>query len=369
MNKTNMTDEMYQRGLIKGNNHRIKQFINKLKSGKPVTYGAIGGSITQGSAASEPKFRYVDRLASWLGNEYDNEVNIVNAGIGASNSLFGVFRCGKDLLSYKPDLITIEYAVNDTNNPDTALSYEALVRKCLEFSPDCAIILIFTMNIDGDNKQHLHIPIGKHYQLPMLSYRDAVYPLVTNGQLKWSDISPDLVHPNDYGQNLIAEMLEMLLSECDKAPDDAAVAIPGYLESAAKKYANPALLDASQMNVTNQSGWTRGPHKAGYTGWQSNTPGASIEIKFNGTYIALGTQQYSGDFGRASVVLDDNAPIIIEGYFTKKKNNDWAGGHTILTIIDDNIEPGDHTLKITLLEEKHPNSNGHKFDIGYILCS
>lgn len=360
---------MYQRGLIQGNNYRIKQLLKKLKNGKAVTYGAIGGSITEGAAASELKYKYVERVATWLRKKYPAEVDVVNAGIGASNSLFGIFRCEKDLLAFKPDLITIEYAVNDSSNPDTAASYEALVRKCLKASPNSAVILIFTMNIDGENRQHLQIPVGKHYQTPMLSYRDAVYPLIDGGKMVWTDISPDSVHPNNYGHSLITEMLCKLIAESDKSTEDIAVGIPDYLEQSAKKYANPAILDATRMHVNSQSGWTQGPHKAGYTGWQANTPGATIEIKFSGTYVALGSQQYSGDFGRVSIVLDDAPPVIVEGYFTKKKNNDWAGGHTILTIIGDNIEPGEHTLKVTLLEGKHPNSNGHKFDIGYILCS
>lgn len=369
MSRNSITDEMYQRGLIQGNNYRVKQFINKLKSGEAVTYGAIGGSITQGAAASEPKYRYVDLLAARLSNKYNNEVKVVNAGIGASNSLFGVFRCRKDLLSYRPDLITVEYAVNDISNPDISASYEALVRKCLELSPSAAVVLIFTMRLDGENKQHLQIPIGKHYQVPMLSYRDAVYPLVINGELEWRDISPDMVHPNDYGQNMIAEMLERLITQCDKSPADNQVSIPGYLEPDAKKYENPAILDATQMNVVSQSGWTQGPHKAGYTGWQSSAPGATMEIKFSGTFAAIGSQQYSGDFGRIYLTLDDNQPIVIEGYFTKMKNNEWAGGHTVITILDDNLPPGEHTIKLTLLEEKHPDSNGHMFDIGYLLCT
>lgn len=367
--KPALTPLMYQRGRISGNNHRIKTLLKKLKSGSAVTYGAIGGSITQGASASEGKLKYVERLGQWLRDTYNVPVNVVNAGIGASNSLFGTFRRQKDLLDFKPDLITIEYAVNDSDTPYTQEAYESLVRACLERSPDTAVILIFTMNIDGENRQYLHIPVGERYQLPMLSYRDAVYPLVANGELTWPDISPDLVHPNDYGHGLIAEMLRSLFAEIDQAPEDQAADIPDFLNPTAGKYANPSILDATQMNVTRQSGWVQGPHKAGYTGWNSNAPGSCLELKFSGTFAAIGSQQYHGDFGRVELQLDDKPPIQIEGHFTRRKNNEWKGGHTFITVIDDNLEPGEHALKITLLEERHPNSGGHMFDIGYLLIS
>lgn len=371
MSEIAMTTELYRRGKVStGNIARMKKLLDKLKSGQEVVYGAIGGSITEGAAASCAECRYVDKFAAGLQTRFHARIKIVNAGIGASNSLFGAFRVDKDLLAYRPDLITIEYAVNDSTNPDTAAAYEALVRKCLAQSPDTAVLLIFTMNYQGENKQHLHIPVGAHYQLPMLSYRDAVYPEITAGNFTWQDISPDTVHPNDLGHGMIAKMLTMLVEEIDAAPATApAFPLPAYLNPTAARYEKTLIADADTMELIAQSGWSKGPHKAGYTGWQTEQPGAWLELRFTGTYVTIGCKQYSGDFGRAAVSLDGQPPVMLEGYFTKLPNNTWAGGHTVLTVLGDRLSPGVHTLKITVQPDRHPDSNGHKFDIGYLLIA
>lgn len=366
-----MTSNLYQRGRVNlGNVTRMKKLFKKLQAGEKIVYGAIGGSITQGSAASSPEYRYVERFASWLRTRYSATVDVVNAGIGASNSLFGAFRVEKDLLVHQPDLITIEYAVNDTTNPDTQAAYEALIRKCLTLSPDVAVILIFTMNHSGENKQHLQEPVGLHYQLPMISYRDAVYPEIKQGSWTWEDISPDTVHPNDLGHEMIADMLSRLTEDIAAADEQTeSLPLPDYQFPGAAKYENARIIDAASMDLIAQSGWNQGPHKAGYTGWQTDQPGAWLEVRFSGTYLAIGSQQYSGDFGRASVSIDGKEPVVIEGYFTKAENTVWAGGHTIISVINEQLPPGEHTLKLTILPERHTNSNGYKFDIGYLLIA
>ena len=45
----------------------------------------------------------------------DTEVNYVNAGIGATNSYLAVHRVDNDLLAHKPDVVVVEFSVNDSN--------------------------------------------------------------------------------------------------------------------------------------------------------------------------------------------------------------------------------------------------------------
>ncbi len=366
-----MTDDRYFRGLkASGNNARHKEFLAKLKSGAPLVYGAIGGSITEGAAASDASLRYVERFASFLRDYSDNKnLKVVNAGIGASNSLFGTFRIGKDLLSHKPDIITIEYAVNDSTNPDTEAAYESLVRKCLTELPETPLILIFTMNSTGVNFQDIHSKVGAHYNLPMLSYKDAIYPDVSAGIIKWQEISPDTVHPNDLGHGIISVMLSKFIKDTDKAPADKQEAVPALMNSKAASYAKARIIDASAMEMISQSGWKQGPHKGGYTGWQTESPDASLELSFEGSYVSIGVKQYSGDYGRAEVSLDNGNPVLLEGYFQKFPNSEWAGGHTVLTVLGDGLPAGRHILKLKMLKERHSGSNGHSFDFGYILVS
>jgi hypothetical protein len=52
---------------------------------------------------------------------------------------------------------------------------------------------------------------GDHYRLPMISYRDPLWAEIQAGRMKWTDISPDVVHPNDRGHAYAARFATCLL--------------------------------------------------------------------------------------------------------------------------------------------------------------
>ncbi len=367
------TQAKYQRGLVDvGNLTRLKQFHDKIQSGKPIVYGSIGGSITAGASAQKG-LAYPPLLANWLDTQ--TPTKFINAGIGASNSFFGAFRAPKDLLCHMPDLITVEYAVNDVNNPNISIAYEALVRQCLMLPTKPLVIAISTMRRDGSNVQDVHLPIGQHYGLPMLSYRDAIYPEVTAGNLTWEDLSPDEVHPNDAGHTFMFQMLRTYLKETTIASSTENTKktsdlknLP-WLDPQAKQYTGGQIIDASKMNVQSSHGWTQGPHKDNYTGWQTNTPGAELTLTFTGSVAYLGYKKYAGDFGQIAITLDGQPIGIFDVFFEKPITHEWAGGHTVIEPLAIGLEHKEHKLKIKLLSETHPASHGHEFDLGYLLVS
>ncbi|MBL4701618.1 MAG: SGNH/GDSL hydrolase family protein [Phycisphaeraceae bacterium] len=366
------SDEKYLRGLVSvGNLGKLKVFRDKLKAKKPIVYGAIGGSITQGASA-KPGQSYGDLLAKCL--EQQTPTTFVNAGIGASNSLFGTFRAQKDLLSHMPDLVTIEYAVNDTNNPRVAMAYESLVRQCVMCPSKPLVITIFTMLRNGDNVQDVHIPIGDHYGLAILSYRDAIYPDITAGDLVWGDVSPDEVHPNDAGHAFMFEMLRRYMDKTQVDLQDSDVVgevdVPKTcLDPQVLKYCGGRIIDASQMKVLSCEGWTQGPHKAGYLGYQSQTPGAELVVEFTGRLAYLGYQKYAGDFGQIQVTLDDKVLGVFEGHYEKPLIQQWAGGHTVIDELSTEMDDTVHVVRFKLLSQTHSASHGHMFDIGYLLVN
>ena len=115
-------------------NSALAAVMKKAEAGEPVTIACIGGSITQGSISSGPldseiKTRacYADIFFAWWKETFPStEVTVINAGIGGTDSYLGVHRVQEDVLDYHPDLVLVEYSVNDGDNTSYKNSYDNL---------------------------------------------------------------------------------------------------------------------------------------------------------------------------------------------------------------------------------------------------
>ena len=88
-----------------GNQYRIRRVMRKAQMVGELTVGFIGGSITQGSLATEPHNCYAARVLEWWERKFPGcHFRYVNAGIGGTTSHFSLF-----------SLFSTEYNVG---NPD-----------------------------------------------------------------------------------------------------------------------------------------------------------------------------------------------------------------------------------------------------------
>jgi lysophospholipase L1-like esterase len=206
---------VFSRSLVSaGDTARLQRALAKARRDETVTVGVIGGSITQGAGASQPEKRYGDLVAAWWRKSFPKaKIEFVNAGIGATGSDYGALRVKRDLLSHHPDFVIVEFAVNDPNNDTVAETLEGLVRQVLGESNSPAVMLLFTMNQAGGNAQKAHAKVGRHYDLPMVSFRDALWPEIEQGRMKWSDVEADIVHPNDRGHEYCARFIIQVLDK------------------------------------------------------------------------------------------------------------------------------------------------------------
>ena len=90
---------------------RLAAVMRKAASGDKVVICVLGGSITEGSGASDGEY-YGDNLYAWFKKRFpDGDFEYHNVGRGTTTSLFGSARIERDLAPLKPDLIVVEYAV------------------------------------------------------------------------------------------------------------------------------------------------------------------------------------------------------------------------------------------------------------------
>lgn len=347
-----VTDTMYSRALInEGNKSRLAKAMKKAENGEGVTVGVIGGSITQGSLASNSNNCYASLFRDYWVEKFPNaEINFVNAGIGGTNSYLGVHRVDEQLLSSNPDVVIVEFSVNDTDKVMNKYSYDSLVRKilCSESSP--AVILLFTTQEDGTSLQETHKEIGAAYDLPMLSYREIVYPEVAAGTLDWKDISPDNIHPNDVGHGFIGQLLSRYLDSVYEELDSISEEETDYSKAfTADYYKNADMLGASEIEAAEMSGFELSTSNVYSQIFPDNfiTEGEGY-LKFDIECQCLGffyLKQTDGKGGKYDVIVDGERKGTLEADFS----GGWGNyGETKQIIWGKETEK--HTVEIKLAE-------------------
>lgn len=352
-----------ERSLVNhGDTVRLQRVLAKARRGEAVTVGVIGGSITQGASATKPERRYGNLIAAWWREQFpESKIEFVNAGIGATGSNYGALRVERDLLSHRPDFIVAEYAVNDGNSRESAETLEGLVRQILRVPWKPAVMLLFTMHNNGTNAQEWHSKVGKHYGLPMISFRDALWPEIEAGRLNWADVEADIVHPNDRGHAYAARFVtDFVMSVFRGLPRDRRIEpvrprLPEPLFS--DTFEHVALREADTLTPVLNEGWTFGSRERDRC-WKTDKPGSVIEFEVEGTTIISMHWVIRGATGRAKVSVDGGKPKVLDGWFDQT----W-GGYRQTNELARNLPAGKHRVRIEVLSEKKPLSTGYEFKI------
>lgn len=208
--------DICDRGIVNlGNHSRIKDIINRAIEGNMIKVGFIGGSITAGSLSSSPYTCYAYLVYSWWKNRFPTaNIEYINAGIGATTSQLGVARVSEDLLSYDPDVVFVEFSVNDNDEEKYMETFEGLIRRILIHQSEPAVIIINNVCYDnGMNSQEIHNHVGKYYDLPIVSIKDSIYNEIDKGRIRADIITPDNLHPNDLGHRLVADVIINMLEK------------------------------------------------------------------------------------------------------------------------------------------------------------
>lgn len=205
-----LTLEMAQDSrLVQGNLARLARVIKSLQNGDDITVGFIGGSITQGSTAGE-KDCYARLVTNWIEETFPaSKITYINAGIGATGSYIGVHRANKDLLEKGPDLVFVDFSVNDTTERTqiNKESYDSLLRTIWESKASPAVVTIAMTMENGTSFQEYHREIVEKYQIPMISYKNSILNVIAKGDIVWDDISDDDIHPNVAGHRVLADLI------------------------------------------------------------------------------------------------------------------------------------------------------------------
>ena len=170
-----------------------------------------GGSITQGTGASkENQTSWRAITTAWLKSAYpDANITEIEAAVGGTGTFYGKMRAETDLLNYNPDLVFIEFVVNEpidgTPLNKSKENLEVIIRKCYQKNPNIDIVLVYTCTAgSGTSNQVTQVfdEVANHYGLPIINVAKAIHK--AGGDITQYYTS-DKVHPNDKGYKAIAD--------------------------------------------------------------------------------------------------------------------------------------------------------------------
>ncbi len=335
----------------------------KLTTEKELNIVYFGGSVTAGYGASNADLTSWRGLASnWFATTFPNaKINNYNSSVGGSGSHHGAFRCENDVLEYKPDLVFVEFAMNDaycgTNRSKIKLYYESIIRQIKEAYPACDIVSLYIT--DKGSASDTTLPnasqaqefIAEAYGIPSINLGGALCSTMNyKSDTEWANYFIDIVHPTDAGYagyfDAIKEFLESeLIYGNAYSTDIKLTTLPDEINNSDF---NPIYITTDKMEVLHNNGWEYKenlgwPETNSYPGYyiaSSDDNSFSVKIK-GGTNIALYAEvgknrvYYKIDGGEEKILATNgNHPHIL----SVKLDEDPEAEHTLTLRIKNKSE-------------------------------
>lgn len=238
--------EAVEKSLCSGlNNYRLKNVLED-DSRNELTIGFLGGSVTEGwSGEYIIEENYSVILFNYLCSKYpDKKFSYVNLSMASENSFLGLSMTEKYLSSENPDIVIVEYAVNNECGKDHIISYESLICRLLKMPSQPAVISVFMLNSSYYTCQAYMKLIGAHYKIPMVSVADALKYLLDTGEIEWNRYAADFAHATEWGHRFIGDCVINLFDRLHKSKKDEKLSLGSPLYSA--DFAEYKLIDTNQ---------------------------------------------------------------------------------------------------------------------------
>ena len=179
----------------------LPNFLARAEAGGEVNVAYLGGSITAANGWRPKTF-------AWFKQQYPKaQFTEINAAIGGTGSDLGVFRVGQDVLRHKPDLLFVEFAVNDGGAAPERIqqTMEGIVRQTWKANPLTDICFVYTLahnQLDDLERGKFQRSasameaVADHYGIPSIHFGVEVAKRVKAGQLIFKGEVPKQPAPN-----------------------------------------------------------------------------------------------------------------------------------------------------------------------------
>src|SRR5229473_1136109 len=353
----------------------LPNVLSKLKAGAEVRIAYFGGSIT-----AQDGWR--PKTLNWFRQQFPKaRVSEINAAIGGTGSDLGVFRLQHDVLEHQPDLLFIEFAVNDGGSSSQQIyrCMEGIVRQTWRHDSTTDICFVYTLAGDMlETLQREQFPasasamekVADHYGIPSIHMGVEVARLEKTGKLLFKGEKPktetekaalgdkslfsrDGVHPyTDSGHQRYLEAVVRSMARIEKAGTPGPHPLPTPF--VADNWEAAKMIPLSEAKLS--PGWRRLDSPTNSLArsfgnrlpelWEAKEPGEFVSFKFRGTTARI-YDLVGPDCGQLTIAVDDRPPVVTPRF------NAYCTYHRLSTLsVAEGLPEGVHSVKITIHPEQ-----------------
>lgn len=349
----------------------LPKLIEALKKGT-VTLGFIGGSITD----ADPYKRWPEYVIGWFEKTFPNvRIYVENAAIGATGSDLAVFRAERDIINRNCDVVFVEYAVNDNDEPSEKRmrTREGLIRKLLKEQVDLVLTYTYCQEMyESLMKDELPDTVkqfeelAEHYRIGSVYMGLYALEEVRSGMMRWEEWVPDGLHPDERGSSVYAQSVSNFLQEelIDK-PNLNGVPFGKNIPQAINKNNWESTYKIPFSEISLKGPWA-------VRRWRSQNMidqvlataavGAKLSFEFKGRGLSLAC-----DFGKTAAEfcyrLDGG-----EWIETKRERPDWVGDQGWFKIenLYDDLENKTHNFELEVVHGNRAECKGTNFRLIFV---
>lgn len=359
-----------------GLNGYLSNTVRKIEKNEKLKIAYFGASFTRGGDTDYPLVAPLkQRIANWFQENYPGlETELIDAEVSGTDSTLGAYRLENDVLVYQPDLVFIDFSINDFDLQDpgrTAQNLENIVRRITEYKKETDIVILNSLSssmlgVYDAGEQ----PFITKIERDIASYYDAAFLDLSN--MLYEDYKQS-------GAAFTSYMIkDMQLTEKSAALYMAAIAdfftdcLHNNHNLYEKKRPAPMFAQNSQYRIIHveeaayTDGWTIKNEKISgaknAAAIYADTAGSELRVDFQGTAVGL-MWQVSPRSGAIEYQIDGGSWSYLDAY------DDLAYQYSRLSyvILGEDLENTQHTLKIRVAGKVDPRSMGSEIVIGGFL--
>lgn len=312
----------------------LPNFFKKVSAGKEVSIAFLGGSITRAGNG------YRDQVLNWFRSQYPAaRFKEIMAAVSGTASDFGACRVQQHVIDDKPDLVFVEFAVNDNGMRMLLVreTMEGIVRQIWKANPRTDICFIYTLA-----KTNLPVlqsglfppsvsameSVAAHYNIPSIHLGLAVIDEIGKGKMLISGkkedspsvplFSLDGIHPlPETGHKIYTDVLSRNMLIMKELGRPGKHGLKAVLEK--NNWDNAGMTDVSDKQLTGNWGITDSVTKGREyyplqpTVYGTRSDSAVLTVHFKGTRFGLADIMGPGT-SAIEITIDNDPPRIINRF-------------------------------------------------------